>query len=297
MPPRRQQSRFPFRFVATPLLCAALPALLLGVCGASAGADETVTLVSDRDNTLIESPLSNVSAGSSYHFYAGRVGTNDNGTIRRGLLRFDVAGAIPAGATILSASLELHCAQTGGGGSNPVSLHRLLADWGEEDSFGFGGGGTFAKPGDATWLHTFFNTEFWNTPGGDFVGAFSATRQVAGAGFYTWTSTAETVADVQSWLDDPETNFGWALVGNEEILQSVKKFDTRESPARANWPRLSVVYEMPAGDPADLNDDGVVDGADLGILLTNWGRAGIGDINGDGIVDGADLGLLLQSWS
>ncbi len=46
----------------------------------------------------------------------------------------------------------------------------------------------------------------------------------------------------------------------------------------------------------DINGDGVVDGADLGILLNNWGGDGAADLNGDGIVDGADLGLLLNNW-
>jgi hypothetical protein len=48
-------------------------------------------------------------------------------------------------------------------------------------------------------------------------------------------------------------------------------------------------------NPSDLNDDGVVDGADLGILLGAWGT-GAGDINGDGTTDGADLGILLGAW-
>jgi hypothetical protein len=49
---------------------------------------------------------------------------------------------------------------------------------------------------------------------------------------------------------------------------------------------------------ADLDDDGVVDGADLGILLGAWGPQGetVADLTGDGIVDGADLGLLLGEW-
>src|SRR5690606_8266366 len=46
----------------------------------------------------------------------------------------------------------------------------------------------------------------------------------------------------------------------------------------------------------DLNDNGVVDGADLGILLGNWLGAGCGDLNVDGVVNGADLGMLLGSW-
>ena len=53
----------------------------------------------------------------------------------------------------------------------------------------------------------------------------------------------------------------------------------------------------PAGNPADLNGDGVVNGDDLGILLGAWGTANaIADLNGDGTVNGDDLGLLLSAW-
>jgi hypothetical protein len=48
--------------------------------------------------------------------------------------------------------------------------------------------------------------------------------------------------------------------------------------------------------PEDLNGDGAVNGADLGLLLSNWGGAGTGDFNNDGTVDGADLGALLSAW-
>lgn len=47
--------------------------------------------------------------------------------------------------------------------------------------------------------------------------------------------------------------------------------------------------------PADLDGDGVVGGADLGLLLGSWGTPN-NDLDGDGVVGGADLGLLLGSW-
>ncbi|MCH2160797.1 MAG: hypothetical protein MK085_02870, partial [Phycisphaerales bacterium] len=48
---------------------------------------------------------------------------------------------------------------------------------------------------------------------------------------------------------------------------------------------------------ADLNADGAVDGADLGLLLAEWGSGrSIADLNRDGAVDGADLGLLLGAY-
>ncbi|MFO0963280.1 MAG: matrixin family metalloprotease [Phycisphaerales bacterium] len=52
------------------------------------------------------------------------------------------------------------------------------------------------------------------------------------------------------------------------------------------------------GRLGDLNGDGVVDGADLGVLLASWGNnpGSPADLNGDGVVDGADLGVLLANW-
>jgi hypothetical protein len=47
--------------------------------------------------------------------------------------------------------------------------------------------------------------------------------------------------------------------------------------------------------PGDLNADRVVDGADLGLLLTAWGSMDA-DLTGDGSTDGADLGLLISRW-
>ncbi len=64
----------------------------------------------------------------------------------------------------------------------------------------------------------------------------------------------------------------------------------------ANSAQALCAPACPSDCTGDLNDDGVVDGADLGLLLNNWNGAGCGDLNNDGVVDGADLGLLLTSW-
>jgi hypothetical protein len=50
---------------------------------------------------------------------------------------------------------------------------------------------------------------------------------------------------------------------------------------------------------ADILVDGVVDGSDLGALLSQWGPASAGaisDLNRDGQVNGADLGFMLNAW-
>ena len=60
------------------------------------------------------------------------------------------------------------------------------------------------------------------------------------------------------------------------------------------------IVVLPGGDvpcPGDFNGDGKVNGADLGLMLVDFGNKGsVADLNGDGRVDGADLGLLLSFW-
>ena len=54
----------------------------------------------------------------------------------------------------------------------------------------------------------------------------------------------------------------------------------------------------PAGNPADFNGDGAVNGDDLGYLLAAWGTSNAtADLNDDGIVNGDDLGILLGAWT
>ena len=68
--------------------------------------------------------------------------------------------------------------------------------------------------------------------------------------------------------------------------------------AAANFGEGVLTIDGPDGpDPCtgDFNGDGVVDGADLTILLGGWGTAA-GDLNGDGNTDGADLTILLGAW-
>jgi hypothetical protein len=52
----------------------------------------------------------------------------------------------------------------------------------------------------------------------------------------------------------------------------------------------------------DLDEDGIVNGSDLTILLSEWGLKSTGkaclrsDLQGDGAVGGADLAILLAKW-
>ena len=49
--------------------------------------------------------------------------------------------------------------------------------------------------------------------------------------------------------------------------------------------------------PADINGDGVVNGADLTDVLGFWGtNDSVVDLDNDGVVDGNDLTIILGSW-
>jgi hypothetical protein len=260
----------------------------------AAAAADVVVLVPVQDNTVIQDPSGDYSAGKAQYFFVGKVGVNGGNTLRRGAVQFDLS-AIPEGSTIQSASLRLYCGAAGTSAQYAVSLRRFSASWGEGASVAFGGGGAFAEPGDVTWSHRFYPDVLWSTPGGEFAATASATRNVGSIGSYTWASTPGLVADVQGWLDAPKSNHGWCLVGNESVGQSVKRFDSREAGATTR-PQLTVVFEPPSANPFDLDGDGQVGGADLAILLDQWGTSGSADFDGNGAVGGADLAQLLDAW-
>jgi cysteine-rich repeat protein len=250
------------------ILATLLLLILIAPDGARTARADSVALGSSRDNTLFEDAQGQRSNGAGQYLFAGR---SDEVTdqLRRGLVAFDVASAVPAGSTIYRVMLVLHMSRSALAGTEALELRRVLADWGEgaSDSAVLGGGmGAPAAAGDATWIHTFFPTPTWSSAGGDFMGTASATAEVGGPGSYVWRSTAAMVADAQTWLDDPPANFGWALVGNEATNATAKRFDTKEHVDPDHRPVLIVDFAAP-GDGAvvgtkfrDLDADGITAG-------------------------------------
>jgi hypothetical protein len=214
-----------------------------GLALAASTVAATVTLTTSKDNTLYESASGTLSNGAGSYFFAGKTRT---GLIRRGVIAFDVAGNIPAGSTITGVVLTLHVSRTKHTTSETVELRRLLASWGEgtSDATAEEGGGAPATAGDATWIHRSYNTLLWTSAGGDFTGTASSIAAVGGTGNYTW-SSAQMVADVQSWLNNPSGNFGWIVLGNEAETQTAKRFDTRETRALVIGPRSRSPLPVP----------------------------------------------------
>jgi hypothetical protein len=66
------------------------------------------------------------------------------------------------------------------------------------------------------------------------------------------------------------------------------------------WDRAVELYEGGASCAEDINGDGIVNAADLGALVGDWGCTGpdcVADVNQDGIVNSADLGLVIGAWN
>jgi hypothetical protein len=92
----------------------------------------------------------------------------------------------------------------------------------------------------------------WQASGGDFAPVASAVTTVSAPGPYKWLTTAALLEDVAAWLESPEENHGWILVGDESTSRTAKRFDSREHPTPANRPMLRLVYRVSTASESDL---------------------------------------------
>jgi len=208
---------------------------------------ESVFLTPVADTALLQSFPSN-NFGAQVFFNSG---TTQNYTTNRGLMKFDLATALPAGAKITFAQLLLEVVGQPVDGDAPSSfqLRRMLRDWGEGTKKGNPPTlGALATAGEANWTHRFaLTTNEWAAPGGveglDFVAANSGEQYVYGINLspYLFDATTNMLADLQSWLAQPETNCGWMLLSLSEAENfSARRFASREDVYRA--PRLQVDF-------------------------------------------------------
>ena len=224
--------------------CIFLSALVCLIGRAPAGATETLTLNPFADATLFEVAPDN-SGGAALFFNSG---TTQNRTRNRALLMFDIASALPSGSLITSVELQLEVLRQPVDGFEVafMGLHRMLRPWGEGQTFALNGFGSPSSDGDATWNHRFSSQDEWAEPGGavdlDYSGLLSSGTLVYGLGTTRFEGTADLIADVQSWLDHPESNYGWMLLcQNEDLPFTARRYGSREDPNSAPSLRIEFV--------------------------------------------------------
>jgi hypothetical protein len=196
--------------------------LVAGTYGATPG---TAVIPASRDTSIYQNSPNNSGGGAAGIF----AGTNGQGSARRGLVAFDVAGNVPADAVIIGAELTMYLGTGSGGLGEPLGLHRLLADWGEgtagssTPTVNNSGNGFAAGVGDATWnarFHSPTSPTAWSAPGatGDYVATPSTITIVSNAVDtpFTWHSSPDMMNEIRTWRDNPAANFGWALVNQSE---------------------------------------------------------------------------------
>lgn len=201
---------------------------------------DTTNLLVGADTTLHEAFPDNNFGGGNTFTTGGGITT---GARSRALLKFDIAGAIPANAVINSVSLQLTVVSTSM--SAPVnsdfSLYRTLNDWGEGAGSDFLQGSP-AQEGEATWNHRFAAATAWTTAGGDYAVSASATTHIMGNANYMFTS-ASFADDVQFWLTNSAANFGWTLRSQNEVAAgTIRRFGGKGHPTE---PVLTVEFTLP----------------------------------------------------
>ncbi|MEQ8360344.1 MAG: T9SS type A sorting domain-containing protein [Cytophagales bacterium] len=215
---------------------------------------QSVTLSPDKDNTLYESASGDVSNGAGDYLFFGQT---NQGDLRRALISFDVASALQPGDSVTNVILRFEVSKVPNNTSRTTNIHTVSTDWGEGSSNAGGeeGTGTAASTGDATWTMAFFggtNPIPWANAGGDFNPTASGSVDVTGTGPYS-ASSAQMIADVQDWLNNPSNNNGWILIGVEGTNASAKRIDSRENSSNSLSLQIDFLRPVALNSKSDLN--------------------------------------------
>ena len=183
-----------------------------------------VSSYSGAIDTYIDSGATGANNGSATTINASASGST------QGLISFDLS-TIPVGSTITSVQLTFTSASSLGLLPS-VNLYKMLASWTSAANWNsFGGGGInhngtdAASSSDASW---------------------GALITVGGTATF---SSANMATTVQSWVNNPSTNYGWMLQGGGLANAS---FYSSDSSTASYRPQLSVTYTAPTAPSLDL---------------------------------------------
>lgn len=173
----------------------------------------SVTLTAVEDTSLRQKEP-DLTHGSLVTMWVGTSGQLDSS---RSLIRFDLSTNIPAGAIVTSCSLTVNVVGMPPAPVNSVfALRRALRSWSEAG---------------ATWTNRLSSTTPWSIPGAasplDYVSAATQTNFIIGTGFHDYASNSNMVADVQTRVSNPGSNFGWILMSESQGTAYTEKNSPR----------------------------------------------------------------------
>ncbi len=202
------------------LLSTLIPILL--IFSTSLDAQNTTVLPAVKDNSIFSE--SGTQALGMGHLFTGQ---NCQGNIRRALVEFDLSG-MPNNITITDVELSLGTENSGNNSDGIIEIYSITKEWGEGTSMGSGSGGP-ATASDATWTNAMFGIAFWDSPGGDFDPALLSSRfTTENFDTITFPSSANFVAQAQSWLGDPSLNHGIMIRGVEDQSCAAYRFGSKD---------------------------------------------------------------------
>jgi hypothetical protein len=186
---------------------------------------------------------------------------------------------LPQGANVIGVTIQLTIFDAG----SVYNMYEVLQDWNESQ---------------ATWTNRLTGVP-WNTPGA--TGAGTDVGPLVGVvNQSTIPLTAEGVAMVLGWVNDPSSNHGVVIndvgTGGTDGID----FRTKEFGTATDRPKLSILFAEPPtpSDEGDLNIDGVVDSEDIDLLYdavaANSTDTGF-DLNGDNVLTQADVDYLVRT--
>jgi len=129
----------------------------------------------------------------------------------RGLLKFDLT-SIPTNATITGVTLTVMIFRSNTDVSN-YDLNRVLVDWNEYE---------------ATWNNRSASTP-WLAGGGQSGSEYVSIASVTAPVDDTIFSSAGMISDVQLWVRNSATNFGWIILPTGDLAATGKQLGSRES--------------------------------------------------------------------
>ena len=229
------------RILAIFIVC--VIALIAAIMVIMPAAATTTTFSPDRDvNVDEEAPDANC---DDAHITMPVWGVPD--MKKHALIHFDLS-SIPSGATIDSATLHLFIYQNIGGTDKTNNIHRITASWTETG---------------VTWNSRDGTTD-WDTSGGDYVSTVTAGTST-GTMADVWVEW-DVKTDVQAFVDDTYTNYGWLIKYETEGGMDGVDYYTREYTEADKRPKLEVTYTPAATPTPGPGPTGVPEFSPLGLI-------------------------------